>query len=176
MDLTKVTQSITFVAIGVATRLWDLPILGRVQRDADQNAPGDGTADLQISLPCHFNPSSTVVGSTAGYIGNCVSVDNFTIPEGASDDNAGGYPVFIDPLILQRADDETSFWFVSDAVKYFFGTQSSPTDDADNPYVVYPTFGGARRDPVVLRTAGRRNAERGRRVGRHPDSQLRRLE
>ena len=75
VDLTKVTQSITFVAIGVATRLWDLPILGRVQRDADRNAPGDGTAGLRISQPCQFNPSSTVVGSTAGYLGNwCRSI------------------------------------------------------------------------------------------------------
>ena len=36
-DLSAQTQSVTFVSQGVAIRLWDLPIFGRIQRDASNS-------------------------------------------------------------------------------------------------------------------------------------------
>jgi hypothetical protein len=141
VDLSKATQSVTFVAVGVATRLWDTPIIGRIQRSGAIPATTDGSLDFAVDLPCHFNPSSTVPGSVAGYIGNCVFEDNFTVNPDAGPDNASGYPVFIEPMIIERDDDETSYWFVSDAVKYLLATEASPTDEVDNPYVAYPSLG-----------------------------------
>lgn len=141
VDLSKTTQTVSFVAVGVATRLWDLPIIGRVQRGASESARTDGTNDFAIDLPCRFNPSSTVVGSEAGYIGNCVAAPDFTVTEATTGNNAGGYPVFIEPLIIERADEETSYWFLSDATKYLLALPV-PLDELGNPYVSYPSFAG----------------------------------
>ena len=146
-DLGPQTQSVTFAAVGVATRLWDLPILGRLQRNANNPFQVDGSADINVDLPPRFNPSDSSVGANAGYIGNRVSTDNFTMVDSGGDDgNSEGYPVFIDSVLIERDNesdgnlDETGYWWISDACKYLMVYRPSPTDEADNPYVVFPSF------------------------------------
>ena len=85
VDLSAQNQGVTFVALGVAIRLWDSPIRGRVQRDGSTPSVIDGSADVSTGLPCRFNPSDTSVGSLGGYIGNCVAAGSFT--EGNNGEN-----------------------------------------------------------------------------------------
>jgi hypothetical protein len=134
-DVSAHAQAVTFVAQGVPVRLWDIPIQGRTQRDADGEGTTDGSADVAVSLPCRFNPSDTSIGILGGYIGNCVGADNFT-----EDPDLGDYPVFIEPLIEERMQDDSSYWFISDAIKYLIALDPSPKDADDKPYVTYPTF------------------------------------
>jgi hypothetical protein len=141
IDVNAQGQQVTFCAIGVAIRLWDNPIRGRVQRDASSADDTAGTYDTRTALPCRFNPSDHSVGSQGGYIGNCVGEDNFTV------DGDDLYPVFIDPLIRERASDDddddnnfSSYWFVSDAMAYLVALEPSPEDEGGNPYVLYPTI------------------------------------
>src|SRR5271165_3432054 len=72
VDLSASSQGVTFVAVGVAARLWDAPITTRVQRNADQAGVTDGSADVTIQAPCRFNPSDNSVAAIGGYIGNRV--------------------------------------------------------------------------------------------------------
>lgn len=136
IDVSANHQGVTFGAIGVAIRLWDTPITFRTQRQTDKPDTVDGTADIAIQLPARFNPSSNSIGSQGGYTGNAVGAMNFT-----TGTVTGDYPVFIDPLIIERDDTSLwSYWYISDVVKYLCGTQPSPTDLAGNVYVNYPTF------------------------------------
>jgi hypothetical protein len=126
-------QSVTFSATGVAVRLWDKPIVGRIQRAADDPSTTDGSADVTIGLPARFNPASNSIGALGGYIGNCVAEDGFTTGE-----DYGDYPVFLEPLILERDEDQTSDWFISDAVKYLI---QWGVDNVDfDKYVKPPSF------------------------------------
>ena len=97
-DVSAGSQAVTFVAQGVAIRLWDTPITGRVQRDASHGGLTtlDGSADVRFELPCRFNPADTGVGTEGGYIGNAT-----TDP---TEDRRHGdtYPVFLDPLVNER--------------------------------------------------------------------------
>jgi hypothetical protein len=134
VDLGVDQQAVTFVAQGVAVRLWDSPITGRTQRDASNADKTDGSSDVPIQLPCRFNPSDTSVGSQGGYIGNCVATSDY------SEVGNSTYPVFLDPLVLERGDNFTSYWYVSDALSYLIVTEPSPNDDNGDPYVTYPTL------------------------------------
>ena len=127
-------QSVTFVALSVAIRLWDSPITGRVQRDASTADKTDGSADVPIQLPCRFNPSDASVGSQGGYIGNCVATSDYTV------DGDDSFPVFLDPVVLERGDNFTSYWYVSDALAYLIQTEPSPQDEGGDDYVMYPTL------------------------------------
>ena len=133
VDLAAQEQGVTFVALGVAIRLWDSPIRGRTQRKGSTPSMTDGSADVVTGLPCRWNPADNSIASRGGYIGNCVASGKFT--EGVKDND---YPVFLDPLISERGDDDTSYWYVSDALSYLIGTEPSPRDGSDSPYVVYP--------------------------------------
>ena len=135
-DMNVQGQGVTFVALGVAIRLWDSPIRGRTQRSGSTPSVTDGSADTVVGLPCRWNPADNSIGSRGGYIGNCVQSGELT--EGTDGDD---YPVFLEPLVSERGEDDTSYWFVSDAVSYLIGTEPSPTDASDSPYVVYPTIG-----------------------------------
>jgi len=135
-DVAPSQQAVTFVAQGVAVRLWDSPITGRVQRDA---SPGglttlDGSADVRAGLPARFNPSDAGVGTLGGYIGNA------TTDPTTDEDTGDKYPVFVDPLVNERGNFDASFWCVSDALSYLIVAEGAPLDDAGNPYVVYPTI------------------------------------
>jgi hypothetical protein len=135
VDVDDDRQSVTFVAQGVAIRLWDTPILGRVQRDADKTSTTDMSGDFFVDLPCRFNPADSSIGTNGGYVGNSVAASDFT-----SDPDIGDYPVFVEPLIVEAHVAETNYWFISDAIKYLIGVEQSPLDDAENPYVIYPTL------------------------------------
>ncbi len=134
VDLSAQSQAITFVAIGTAIRLWDTPIAGRAQRDASEADDTTGDYDRRIALPCRFNPSDTSIGSQGGYIGNCVATADYTV------DGDDSFPVFLDPLVLERGENSTSFWYVSDAMAYLIEEEPSPEDDGGNPFVIYPTL------------------------------------
>jgi hypothetical protein len=134
VDLSAQHQGVTFVALGVAIRLWDLPIDSRVQRNASATDTTDGSADVEIGLPCRWNPSDTSVAAMGGYIGNCVA--SADLSEVA--DNT--YPVFLDPLVIERGELDTSYWYVSDALSYLIAVEPSPLDGSNTPYVVYPTI------------------------------------
>ena len=66
VDLTPRSQRVTFTAVGVAAREWDNPISGRVQRNSDPTGLQDtsGDSDVQVDLPCRFNPADTSVGGS----------------------------------------------------------------------------------------------------------------
>jgi hypothetical protein len=133
-DVSAGSQAVTFVAQGVAIRLWDSPITGRVQRDASKTSTTDGSADVLVQLPCRFNPADNSVAELGGYIGNCV-------PSGELTTNADEtYPVFLDPLVVERGDwgVDTSYWYVSDALTYLIINEPSPEDNGGSPYVLYP--------------------------------------
>ena len=133
VDVAAQQQSVTFVAQGVAVRLWDSPITGRVQRDASAVDTTDGSADVLVSLPCRFNPSDTSIGSQGGFVGNAAY--EYTEVDDQS------YAVFIDPLVSERGVSNSSLWQVFDAMTYLLATEPSPVDpDSGEPYVVYPTF------------------------------------
>jgi hypothetical protein len=134
VDVSAAAQGVNFVAVGVAARLWDTPITGRVQRDADNPTQTDGSSDITIDGPCRFNPADTSVGDEGGYQGNAVANPNYTVAD------VGTYPVFIDPLLQERDVFLTSRWFVSDALSYLIATRPSPKDAGENPYVIYPTI------------------------------------
>jgi hypothetical protein len=108
VDVSAQRQEVTFVAQGVAIRLWDSPITGRTQRDASDSTDTSGDSDFRVALPCRFNPSDTSVGAQGGYIGNCVN--DYTEIEDES------YPVFLDPLCSERGVGVTTFWQVGDAM------------------------------------------------------------
>jgi hypothetical protein len=134
-DVSAGSQGVTFVAQGVAIRLWDSPILGRVQRGADMAATTDGSDDIFVDLPCRFNPADNSIGDYGGYVGNSVALSDFT-----SDPDIGDYPVFIEPLIVEGHVAETNYWFISDAMRYLIATEPSGKDVAGNEYVQYPTL------------------------------------
>ncbi len=136
VDVSAQSQAITFVAVGVAVRLWDTPITTRVQRDAGPVASTDtsGDSDVRIAAPCRWNPSDTSVGSQGGYIGNCVATADYTV------DGDDSFPVFLDPLVVERGENDTTFWYVSDAMMYLVQNEPSPEDDGGNPFVLYPTL------------------------------------
>jgi hypothetical protein len=135
VDISAQSQSVTFVALGVAVRLWDTPISGRVERNADHATETDGSEDVTIDAPCRFNPSDSSVGAQGGYIGNAVGDDYQSKLEDGTP-----YPVFIDPLVLERDDDESDYWSVGDALKYLMTVIPNPVDDNGDEYVQFPTL------------------------------------
>ena len=134
VDVASTSHGVTFVAIGVAARLWDAPITGRIQRNADQATVTDGSADIAIDGPCRFNPSDNSVGSLGGCQGNAVG------EEYHSEVADGNFPVFIDPLLRDQNPDLTGYWSTGGVLKYLMATQPNPVDAAANEYVQFPTF------------------------------------
>jgi hypothetical protein len=117
VDLTPRSQRVTFTAVGVAIREWDNPISGRVQRHSDPDSLQDtsGDSDVQVDLPCRFNPADSNVGGRGGYLPN-------RTPDGAdtvksTGGNSLAYPVFLDPGI-ERSPDPRAYWSLSDAIKF----------------------------------------------------------
>ena len=79
---------------------------------------------------CPIQSRGQFCGPNGGYIGNCVGGGYYT-----EDEDLGDYPVFIDPLLIERtADVATSYWYISDAVEYVMATY-----DGDE-YATWPTF------------------------------------
>jgi hypothetical protein len=136
-DLAGAAQGVTFVATGVAIRLWDTPISYRVQRQGGLSATFDGSADVLVSLPTRFNPADTSVSALGGYIGNAVNAVDQTIDPVTGDQ----YFVFLDPLLIERGTlTGPSYWTVWGALTYLIHTWPSPLDIAQNPFVIFPTI------------------------------------
>jgi hypothetical protein len=134
-DVSAQKQDVSFVAVGAAIRLWDDPIEGRFQRNADEAITTDGSADVGVALPCRFNPSDTGIGTLGGYVGNAVGSGYLT-----SDPDLGDYPVFIEPFKEETENTQTGFWDIKGAVSYLIAKEPSPKDPAGNVYVKYPTI------------------------------------
>ena len=134
VDLTPRSQRVTFSAVGVAAREWDSPISGRVQRNSDPTGLRDtsGGSDVQVDLPCRFNPADTSVGSRGGYLPN-------RTPDGADTvKSIGGislnHPVFLDPGI-ERSPDPRAYWSISDAIKFLLAEYNG-----SQTYTSYPAL------------------------------------
>jgi hypothetical protein len=138
-DVSAAAQAVSFIAQATPVRLWDKPITTRVQRNADQPGILDGTADVIVELPARFNPADNSLSDFGGYTANAVGLNNYTFDP---DTMTPAYPVFIDPVVIERLDPTLiSYWYTSDVLKYLIYTEPSPKDAAGNPYVVFPTVG-----------------------------------
>src|SRR5262249_7680266 len=132
VDVTPRSQRVAFAAVGVAVRCYDDVIHTRLQRDADQPDVTDGSADFEIHAPCRFNPPDNSVGSQGGFVANSTPDRFYTV-----DEDTGNYPVFIDPLLVEREESAgTAYvapWYIGDAILYLLA-QPNPGDD----YVKWP--------------------------------------
>ena len=113
-----------------------------------------GDSDVQIDLPCRFNPSDTSGGSRGGYLPNRTPDNEDTVQ--SLGEISLDHPVFLDPGI-ERSPDPRAYWSISDAIKYLLaeynGSQtytSYPTLDAldDLLQVESPPSGEATFDPA----------------------------
>lgn len=129
VDYTARSQSVTFAAQNVAIRYFDEPITQRTQRNADNIDVTDGSEDVTITMPTRFNPADNSVGRTGGYVGNKVGDSYFT-----TGNPLGDYPVFVDPLVVERADEGVDYWYVDDAVEYLMATYEG------EDYATWPSF------------------------------------
>lgn len=122
VDLAPSSQSVTFTAVHVAARCFDLPVGGRKQRDSSQ--PTVTGSPVQTDLPTRFNPF-THEGITRP---NCTAP---TYDENSTDPPTA-YPVFLDEL-LKRSPDPRVSWTLSGAVRYLAGVWNDErfVDDPD---------------------------------------------
>jgi hypothetical protein len=117
IDLSPAALAVSFRAQGVATRCWDSPIGGRLQRNADDPNAG---AVVSVDLLSRFNPDGRP---------NCT-------PDGCdlnASDPASQYPVFLDPD-LDRQPDPRTYWTLGKFVRYVLATCN------DESYVKNPDF------------------------------------
>jgi len=117
VDLSPTSQRVGFLALGVASRCWDEPIGGRLQRHADD--PRDGEA-VMVQLPARFNPDGRP---------NCTP-DGFDVDE---DDPSTRHPAFLDPD-LDRDPDPRSYWTLGKFARYVLAVHN------DESYVHNPDF------------------------------------
>ncbi len=123
-------QAASFTGVGLEVRLWDSPISGRIQRDADPSgiAITDGTSDISTDLRPRFNPSIDGLGSRGGSLPNATGTGADTI-----DPKTGNqYPVFVDPG-LERSPDPRAYWSVGMAVRYLLATENGAETWVVNP-------------------------------------------
>ena len=125
-DLSPTSQSVSFVAVGVAILCWNTPIGGRIERDADDPQNGN---NVQTDLPVRFNPAGLGTRSVGGFLPNCTP-DGFDVGEGGN----SPFPVFLDPNI-DRSPDPRSFWGLSKAVRYILANWNTQALGSlvDNP-------------------------------------------
>ncbi len=123
-------QAVSFTGVGIEVRLWDLPISGRIQRDADPSglAITDGSSDVSVDLRTRFNPADSNVGTRGGTLPNATGPGQDTI-----DPKTGlNYPVFLD-CGLERSPDPRAYWSVGMAVRYLLGTENGAEEWVANP-------------------------------------------
>jgi hypothetical protein len=129
-------QRATFAAMSVAGAASFDVIHTRVQRDADTPDDTSGNSDWEIEAPCRFNPQGTRSNGTTGFLGNATPNALYTITQS----EPTGYPVFTDPLLVEREMAEGNHlvdaWFVADALLYLL-VQPNPGD----PYITWPSSG-----------------------------------
>ena len=145
-DVSPATQAVTFSAVGIAVRCWDMPIGGRVQRNgSDPNANSGAASDIATDLPTRFNPSGTGQRAVGGILRNCTP-DGYDVGEAYEPETGsqGPYPVFLDPAIDRPNEDGTpiqTFWGLSKAVRYILGTQNTILNADGDLLVDNPDFG-----------------------------------
>ncbi len=76
-NLSPANQGVSFVAVGVAILCWNIPVGGRIERDADD--PQNGS-NVQTDLPVRFNPAGTGTRAIGGYLPNCTP-DGYDVGE-----------------------------------------------------------------------------------------------
>ncbi|WP_165253774.1 hypothetical protein, partial [Paludisphaera soli] len=117
VDLTPQSQRVSFVAVGVASRCWDEPIGGRLQRHADDPRHGES---VLVDLPSRFNPDGKP---------NCTP-DGYDVEQA---DASTRHPVFLDPDV-DRDPDPRTFWTLGKFARYILGVYN------DESYVHNPDF------------------------------------
>jgi hypothetical protein len=106
-------------AVSVAIRCWDNPILGRLERNADNPQAGKV---VSIDHSIRFNPDGHP---------NCTP-DGYDVNES---DATTAYPVFLDHR-LKRTPDPRAFWTLDKLVRYLLSAHN------DEAYVTNPDFDG----------------------------------
>lgn len=112
------SEYVPFTSVGVARALWDTPISGRMQRNADDPATGD---DVDVDLPAVFNPDG---------MPNCTPEDH--------DHDAIGFgvlskhPVFLDETILTPGYGSRT-WDLSGAARYLIFHHNPDEEYVTNP-------------------------------------------
>jgi hypothetical protein len=136
LDLSANHAAVAFTAVGVAARCFDLPIAGRLMRDADDPKNQSAGVLYMTALPTVFNPTDRK-GKTQP---NASPKDcDYTPPASADDGGEGNYdparafPVFLDQS-LQRSPDPRQFWTLDGAMCYLLGVWN------DQTYVANPDF------------------------------------
>ena len=135
-DVSAGSQAVTFVAQGVAIRLWDSPITGRKQRDASRRRRRTGRRTSSSSCRAGSIRRTTRSGPRAAISATrCRAAISprartSTITRSSSSRSSASEAHF---------GVDTSYWFVSDVIAYLIATEPSPEDDAGLPYVLYPT-------------------------------------
>jgi hypothetical protein len=122
-DVSPTSQTVNFVAVGVAARCFDLPVGGRLQRDSA--LPSVYSPPIQTDLPTRFNPLISE-GATQPNSTTTGNDDNQDTP-------ATAYPVFLDEM-LKRTPDPRASWTLSGAVRYLMGVWN------DEKWVKNPDF------------------------------------
>jgi hypothetical protein len=120
-DVSATSQHVTFTGVGVAARLWDTPIYGRLQREAKTTA---STGDvLNVPLPCRFNPDGKPNKTADG-----------ADWDPAEDLWPGGleFPVFMESG-LTRDPDPRGYWTLADAAKYLMAFCNAEEEFIENP-------------------------------------------
>ena len=136
-------HQVSFSAVGVAIRCYDVPIQGRIQRNGglSQCQTTDGSEDVPTNLPTRFNPADERHPTGQP---NCTPENYDSDPDGKGP--AAGYPVFLDPNIDRPGDAAHSprLWTLSGAVKYLLARYNPPTEVAeesdDPPTLTYQQF------------------------------------
>ena len=137
VDVSPTGQAVTFTAVNVAIRAFDIPVSGRTQRNSDiliRNT--SGSSDIRTNLPTRFNPANHAIGNRGGFLPNCTP-DNYdtNAPQGFS------YPVFCDPLApwatlpggLAIPRLATTYWTVGKAIRYLLARYNPDQFWVQNP-------------------------------------------
>ena len=132
VDLSAQRQAVTFVASGPPIRLWDSPITAAssatLRRRDDRRS-----SDVAVHLPAG---SIRPTRRSAGRAATSATASDAVIHRV----DATNFPVFLDPLVVERRRGRSTFWYVSDAMAYLIANEPSPQDDGGNPFVIYPTL------------------------------------
>jgi hypothetical protein len=131
-DIAPDHQSVTFTAVGVAVRAWEVPISGRFERD--NYDPQEGML-MNSDLPTRFNPAGTGTRAIGGILPNCT-------PKGydVNQDSDNPYPIFLDPNI-DRDPDPRTLWNLSGAARYILWSWNFQTDVNGDLVIDNPDFG-----------------------------------
>lgn len=131
VDVTGRSQAVTFSAVDVSFRCWDVIIKGAIYRNGDPKniQVTDGTQDVQTTLPTRFNPAGA--RNPTGQP-NC-SPDNY---DTGQSDASTAYPVFVDQNIDRpnNTDQAPRLWTLSGACRYLLSIYNPPDDSGSDTW------------------------------------------